>query len=193
MQLLKRGGIPKYGALTASAAVLITLGLTPTAQAAPALPATSTSQQAAALLECPGYETTSYKPGLTLFPQQVALSANGAIGPCLGLPPDHTNGTILFTGNGELSCTAGNSTGNGRINWTNDQTSSSTFDFTAGVGLRPGGDSVLVLTGEIKSGDFQGSTIIIEIILAAAPTQTLECLTTDGLDTSSGLVNLQIL
>ncbi|MGD9486089.1 hypothetical protein WDH52_23070 [Streptomyces sp. TRM70308] len=192
MQLLKRGGIRKYGALTAGVAALFALGLMPTAQAAPAAPVTSSSQQDA-LLECPGYETTSYKPGLTLTPRQVALSASGSIGPCLGLPPDHTNGTILFTGNGELSCTGGNSTGNGRIDWANDQTSSSTFDFTAGVGLRPGGDSVLVLTGEVKSGDFQGSTIIIEIILAAAPTQTLECLTTDGLDTSSGLVNLQIL
>ncbi|MGW0602264.1 hypothetical protein ACWD11_34900 [Streptomyces sp. NPDC002776] len=192
MRFPTRGGIRKYGALTASAAAFIALGLTPTAQAAPAALAAGASQQAA-LLECPGYETTSYKPGLTLFPRQVALSADGAIGPCLGLPPDHTNGTILFTGNGELSCTTGNSTGNGRINWTNDQTSSSTFDFTAGVGLRPGGDSVLVLTGEIKSGDFQGSTIIIEIVLAAAPTQTLECATTDGLDTSSGLVNLQII
>jgi hypothetical protein len=117
------------------------------------------------------------------------LPNSQAIGPCLGAPPGNTNGTITFTGNGQLSCT----TGNGRIDWKNDQTSSSTFDFTATVGVRPAGDSILVLTGEIKSGDFRGSTIIIEIILAAAPTQSLECLTPDGLDTSSGAVNLQIL
>lgn len=189
MHVLKRDRIRQLSALAASAATLIALGLTPTAQAAPAVPAAS---QQAALLECPGYETTSYKPGLTLLPRQVALSASGAIGPCLGVPLDHTNGTITFTGNGQLSCTTGNSTGNGRIDWKNDQTSSSTFDFTAAVGVRPAGDSVLVLTGEIKSGDFQSSTIIIEIVLAAAPAQSLECLTPDGLDTSSGAVNLQI-
>lgn len=192
MQFRKHSCIRQLGALTASAAALIALGPAPTAQAAPAVPAAGTSRQAA-LLECPGYETTSYQPGLTVFPRQVALSASGAIGPCVGAPVDHTNGTIDFTGEGELSCTTGSSTGNGRINWTNDQTSTSTFDYTGAVGVRPAGDSVLVLTGEIKSGDFQGSTIIIEIILAAAPTQSVECLTPGGLDTSSGVVNLQIL
>ncbi|MEV6251309.1 hypothetical protein AB0M38_34885 [Streptomyces sp. NPDC051742] len=192
MQLLKRGGTRKYGALTASVAALIALGLTPSAQAAPTAPTAGVSQQAA-LLECPGYETATYEPGLTLAPRQVALSASGAIGPCVGLPLDHTNGTISFTGNGSLSCTGGSSTGNGRINWTNPQSSSSTFDFTAGVGLRPGGVSVLVLTGEIKSGDFKDSTIIFEIVLVPGVSQTLECLTPQGLTTSSGLVNLQIL
>ncbi|MFF4498809.1 hypothetical protein [Streptomyces sp. NPDC001546] len=111
----------------------------------------------------------------------------------MGLPLDHTNGTISFTGNGYLSCTGGNSTGNGRINWTKPQSSSSTFDFDASVGLRPGGVSVLVLTGKIKSGDFKDSAITFEIVLAPAVSQTLECLTPQGLTTSSGLVNLQIL
>lgn len=189
MQLLKRRRLRRLSALTASVAALLALGSMPAAQATPTA---STSQQAA-LLECPGYETTSYKPGLTLTPRQVALSASGAIGPCVGAPLDHTSGAILFTGNGELSCVAGSASGSGRINWTNDQTSSSTFDYTASAGLRPGGVSVLVLTGAIKSGDFNGSPIIIEIVLAPAPAQTLQCLTPDGLDTSSGLVNLQIL
>ncbi|WP_436960552.1 hypothetical protein [Streptomyces sp. SudanB182_2057] len=162
--------------------------LVPAAQAVPSAP-----EGATALLECPGYETTSYNPGLTLNPRQVSLSASGAIGPCVGQPLDHTNGTITFTGTGQLSCVGGNSAGSGRINWKNDQTSSTTFDYTALAGVRPGGDSVLVLTGQVKSGDFHSSTIIIEIVLAAAPTQTLQCLTPGGLDTSSGLVNLQII
>ncbi|MFJ4809601.1 hypothetical protein [Streptomyces longwoodensis] len=162
--------------------------LIPAAQAAPAGAAGART----ALLECPGYETTTYNPGLTLTTRQVALSADGAVGPCVGLPLDHTNGTIHFTGNGQLSCIAGNSSGSGRINWQNDQASTTTFDFTAGVGLRPGGVSVLVLTGTVKSGDFQGSTVIIEIVLAPAPAQTLQCLTANGLDTSSGAVDLQI-
>ncbi|MET9117439.1 hypothetical protein ABZX38_25025 [Streptomyces longwoodensis] len=112
---------------------------------------------------------------------------------CVGAPLDHTNGTIQFTGNGQLSCVAGNSSGSGRINWQNDHASTTTFDYTAAAGVRPGGVSVLVLTGQVKSGDFQGSTIIIEIVLAPAPAQTLQCLTPNGLDTSSGAVNLQIL
>ncbi|MEU1057023.1 hypothetical protein ABZ397_31320 [Streptomyces sp. NPDC005876] len=169
------------------------LGLTAVPASATPPAAQGSSAGASALLECPGYETTTYQPGLTLLPRQVALSASGAIGPCIGLPLDHTNGTISFTGNGSLSCTGGNSTGNGHIDWTNPQASNSTFDFAAGVGLRPGGVSVLVLTGEIKSGDFEGSTIVFEIILVPGVSQTLQCLTPQGLTTSSGLVNLQIL
>ncbi|MEU5184679.1 hypothetical protein AB0G49_32035 [Streptomyces longwoodensis] len=178
----------RLGALLSCAAAVSAL-LIPAAQAAPA-GAVGTH---AALLECPGYETTSYHPGLTLTTRQVALSADGAVGPCVGMPLDHTNGTIRFTGNGQLSCVAGNSSGSGRINWQNDQASTTAFDFTAGVGLRPGGLTVLVLTGTVKSGDFQGSTIIIEVVLAPAPAQTLQCLTPDGLSTSSGAVNLQVI
>lgn len=178
----------RFAALFAGAALLSVLPL-PAAQAAPV----AAEQQQTTLLECPGYETTSYNPGLILATRQVTLNASGAIGPCIGLPLDHTNGTIQFTGNGPLSCLTGSSSGNGRIDWQNDQTSSTTFDYTAAVGLRPGGISVLVLTGEVKSGDFQGSQIIIEIVLVPAPAQTLQCLTPSGLDTSSGLVNLQIL
>ncbi|MFE6338835.1 hypothetical protein ACFVOK_37425 [Streptomyces sp. NPDC057798] len=178
----------RLGTLLASVAAVSAL-LIPAAGAAPSAAATGQT----ALLECPGYETTRYNPGLTLTTRQVALSADGAIGPCVGLPLDHTNGTISFTGNGQLSCLTGNSAGTGRINWQNAQTSTTTFDYTAAAGLRPGGVSVLVLTGEVKSGDFQGSTIIIEIVLAPAPAQALQCLTQSGLDTSSGAVNLQIL
>lgn len=185
---MKLTAIRRFVALCASAAMLSVLPLS-AAQATPV----AADQQQATVLECPGYETTSYNPGLTLATRQVTLTANGAIGPCLGLPLDHTNGTIQFTGNGQLSCLTGSSSGNGRIDWQNDQTSSTTFDYTAAVGVRPGGVSVLVLTGEVKSGDFQGSQIIIEIVLVPAPAQTLQCLTPSGLDTSSGLVNLQIL
>ncbi|MGW0608772.1 hypothetical protein [Streptomyces sp. NPDC002640] len=185
---MKLTAIRRVAALLTSAALLSVVPLS-AAQAAPV----AVDQQQTTLLECPGYETTSYNPGLTLTTRQVTLNASGAIGPCLGLPLDHTNGTIEFTGNGQLSCLSGSSSGNGRIDWQNDQTSSTTFDYTAGVGVRPGGVSVLVLTGEVKSGDFQGSQIIIEIVLVPAPAQTLQCLTSGGLDTSSGLVNLQII
>ncbi|MFH9657998.1 hypothetical protein ACH4NF_30310 [Streptomyces sp. NPDC017248] len=146
-----------------------------------------------ALLDCPGYETSTYQPGLTLVPRQVTLSASGAIGPCAGLPLGHTTGTVTFTGSGLLSCVWEEAQGGGRIDWTNPEGTSSTFTFTTAISLRPGGLSVIVLSGEIGSGDFTGSTIVVEFILAPGPAQTLECLTPQGLTTVSGPLNLQII
>ncbi|HWU05975.1 MAG TPA: hypothetical protein VN520_06210 [Streptomyces sp.] len=155
--------------------------------------ARATAGSAQALLDCPGYETSTYQPGLTLVPRQVALSASGAIGPCVGLPLGHTTGTVTFTGNGLLSCVWEEAQGGGRIDWTNPGNSSSSFTFTTAISLRPGGLSVIVLSGPIGSGDFQGSTIVVEFILAPGPAQVLDCLTPEGLTTVSGPLNLQIL
>ncbi|MEE1930375.1 hypothetical protein V1J52_19680 [Streptomyces sp. TRM 70351] len=109
------------------------------------------------------------------------------------MPLDHTTGTVTFTGNGLLSCVWEEAEGSGRINWTNPENRFSAFTFTTAVSLRPGGLSVIVLSGEIHSGDFKGSTIVVEFILAPGPAQILECLTPEGLTTVSGPLNLQIL
>ncbi|MGA4803470.1 hypothetical protein [Streptomyces lavendulocolor] len=148
---------------------------------------------AATALTCvAGAETTKYTPGLVLLPQQTHVSAEGVVGTCLGSPTTHTTGSITFSGDGQLSCVAGNSAGSGKIDWTNSGTGTSTFDWTGAVGVRPAGVSVLTLTGTIKSGDFKDAAIIIEIALVPNPFQSLKCLTT-GLETNSGLVTTQII
>lgn len=139
---------------------------------------------------CPvGYETATYDPGLTTTTQTVDLVADGATGPCTG-DSSHTAGLLHFTGSGSLSCVSGSSSGSGSIDWTNSDTSPSVFTFTAGVGLRPGGVSVLVLEGTVTSGDFAGQAIEVVIILVPSPTQALQCLTTTGVETSSGAVSI---
>nr|BFD81212.1 hypothetical protein StreXyl84_06130 [Streptomyces sp. Xyl84] len=152
-----------------------------------------TAPQTQAVLTCPGYETSTYNPGLTLLPRQVALSASGAIGPCVGLPLDHTTGTVSFSGHGILSCVLEDAEGSGRIDWTNPRKSSSTFAFTTAISVRPGGVSAIVMTGEVASGDFTGSTVVVEFILSPGPTQPLDCLTEQGLTTVSGALSLEIL
>ncbi|MGI5484903.1 hypothetical protein [Streptomyces lavendofoliae] len=172
----------------ATAASVVALVLT--AILAPASPA-----HAVTSLTCvAGAETTRYTPGLLLLPvpRQTHVSAEGVVGTCVGLPLTHTNGTITFSGEGPLSCTTGNASGTGKIDWTNTGVGTSTFDWTGAVGVRPAGDSALVLTGTIKSGDFKNATITITIELVAHPYQSVKCLTT-GLETNSGLVTTQIL
>ncbi|MEU9592795.1 hypothetical protein ACGF7W_28570 [Streptomyces sp. NPDC048219] len=183
-------------ALSGSALALSLLGLfaQPAVAASAPLPTVQeAARQTQALLTCPGYETSTYQPGLTLLPRQTALSASGAVGPCVGLPLDHTSGTVSFTGQGLLSCVLEDAQGSGRIDWTNPQNSSSVFDFTTALSVRPGGVSVIVMTGEVVSGDFSGSTVAVEFVLAPGPTQPLECLTEKGITTSSGALTLEIL
>ncbi|MGA5559469.1 hypothetical protein [Streptomyces lavendulocolor] len=173
-------------ATAATVAAVAVLALT--AVLAPASPA-----HAVTSLTCvAGAETTKYQPGLLLAPRQTHVSAEGIVGTCLGLPLTHTGGTITFTGDGPLSCTIGNASGSGTIDWVNTGAGTSTFDWTGAVGVRPAGDSALVLTGTIKSGDFKNAKIIITIELVAHPYQSLQCLST-GLETNSGLVTTQIL
>ncbi|MFD7750368.1 hypothetical protein ACFV2V_31105 [Streptomyces sp. NPDC059698] len=132
---------------------------------------------------------TTYQPGLTLIQRQVTVSASGVVGPCVGTDTQHTGGTIDFQGQGQLSCTGGNSSGSGVINWSNPQTSASAFDFSGGVSFRPGGVSVLVLTGEGRAGDLQGAQITVEIALSL--TESLQCTTAEGLSTLSGPLSVQ--
>ncbi|GAA2436523.1 hypothetical protein [Streptomyces lavendulocolor] len=173
---------------TTVAAAASVAALVLTAVLAPASPA-----HAVTSLTCvAGAETTRYTPGLLIAPRQTHVSAEGVVGTCVGLPLTHTNGTITFSGDGPLSCTTGNADGSGMIDWTNTGVGTSTFDWTGAVGVRPAGDSALVLTGTIKSGDFKGAAIIITIELVAHPSQSVKCLTT-GLETNSGLVTTQIL
>ncbi|WP_189947440.1 hypothetical protein [Streptomyces roseolus] len=174
-------------------------GTTATAAAGLALIAAGLSagpaaaRASASVLACAGYETATYQPGLTLTEQQVIVTASGAVGPCTGTDLQHTGGSISFQGQGQLACTGGNSSGSGVINWSNPQTDATAFDFTGGVSLRPGGVSVLLLTGEVRSGDFQGSQISVEIALVPSPTESLRCTTPEGLSTSSGVLSVQII
>ncbi|MFH8624122.1 hypothetical protein ACH4A8_19865 [Streptomyces vietnamensis] len=174
----------RHAAVAAAAAGLLMAGLS-----APA----ANAQSVSAALLCTGYETATYQPGLTLTQRQTAVTATGAVGPCTGTDTQHTGGSISFQGEGQLSCTGGNSSGSGLITWSNPQTAASAFTFTGGVSLRPGGVSVLVLTGQVQSGDFQGSQITVEIALVPALTETLQCTTANGLSTSSGPLTVQLL
>ena len=142
----------------------------------------------ASLVTCPvGTQTTAYSPGLKLPatpPATVSLSTGGSLGPCVSLDLNHTGASFSLTGSGQLSCLGGNSSGTGRLDWVNPGTSDSYFDFTGGISLRPDGVTVLVLTGEVTSGDYTGATVIETVVLAS--TDLTACLSPAGLTSVSG-------
>ncbi|WP_117212935.1 hypothetical protein [Allorhizocola rhizosphaerae] len=166
--------------------VLATAAMAVAVQAAPA--------QADGTVTCPnGHEVATYSPGLTLTLRNVAVHAEGTIGACVdvsGDSPARANGEISFSGNGQLSCVAGNASGTGRVNWNPSGIPTTHFTWTGAVGLRPGGYAVLVLTGTVTSNDFQGQTLQMEFVLSTTAEQSAQCTTTDGMESNSGVLAL---
>ncbi|MFI7386398.1 hypothetical protein [Streptomyces sp. NPDC049813] len=147
------------------------------------------------LVTCPvGTETTTYSPGLK-YPAtpapNVSLHATGTVGPCVSLDLHHTSGSVSFTGSGPLNCLGGNSSGTGALNWTDAGAATTHFTFTGGVSLRPNGVTVLVLTGNVTSGDYSGHTVLVTITLLS--TDLTACLGPAGLTSSSGPLTVTVL
>ncbi|MFF0497836.1 hypothetical protein ACFYU5_15615 [Nocardia aobensis] len=145
------------------------------------------------LVSCPlGSQTTTYNPGLHLTapPGDVHLHSTGNLGACVSTDLQHTGGTYSVDGSGPLTCTGGNSSGSGTVNWADPTTHPSRFTFTGAVSERPAGDSVLVLTGSITSGDYSGHTLIETVVIAS--TDLTGCLTPEGLTTTSGTFSFTI-
>lgn len=160
-------------AAAATTAVAVAAGLavaTPTAQAT-------------TLNACRGSQDTTYHPPIQPAPRQTTVHADGAFGNCLG-DPTHTGGTYSADAQGELSCLlGGSSTGTGKLFWADTGAGTSTFTFTLAAGLRPVLGQVLIATGTITGGDYQGASI--EIVYVLTTTDVTACLTT-GIDHTFG-------
>lgn len=145
-----------------------------------------------ALITCLGTVTVDYTPGLTTTLQPVHADAAGTLGPCVTvLGSDFSNGTITYDGGGELSCLSGGggqSSGVGTIEWAGGQESD--FTYTAGVALRPGGITALVVTGTVSSGTFVGATVTQTVVFASL--DLLSCFTPQGITTTSGPVTVTV-
>ncbi|MFC9735980.1 hypothetical protein ACFWGM_35000 [Streptomyces roseolus] len=175
--------IHRATSLAAAAAIgTVVLGPRPAAATEPPTPASIT---------CLGTEAITYTPGLQFTPRNVTLQADGTLGPCVPLPNvgNFSSGSITFQGSGSLSCSiGGNSSGTANIAWNNGR--SSTFSFAGAVSLRPGGVTVLVLTGTVTQGAFKEKTVTNTITLLS--TDLTACATPAGLTNTSGPITLTI-
>jgi len=132
-------------------------------------------------LECPGTIAATYNPGIKLEAQQISATAMGSFGPCVGVPLTLPSGTFTATGSGTLSCLTGDSSFDAVITW-NDNTKSNA-SVTATIDVRPGG-AVVVYTGTLSSGKFNGATIVITVALLT--TDIDNCVSAQGVTFTSG-------
>ncbi|WP_299538854.1 hypothetical protein [uncultured Streptomyces sp.] len=173
------------GLLLVCVALLTSLGLSaPAAAASPS-----------ALIDCPGYATQQFSPGLRLLPQPVSFHAEGPFGPCVTTSPDHVFADYEADGQALLSCSVSLPvTGvSGTVRWkdaSGDPSGTSHFDGGISLTQRPTGQNVVVVLATITAGDFAGDQILYEIVLLN--TDLLACLTT-GITQVAGPANLTVL
>jgi hypothetical protein len=134
-------------------------------------------------LECQGYSTSSYHPGLTLEERRVTVIQDGIAGPCISTSnPKITSGTWHLQANGVLSCSTGSARGTRTYTWNNGAKSMESV--TISIDVRPGGQTVLITQGKIIRGAFKGDTTRTVTILAT--TDLTACLRDKGLKTTAG-------
>ncbi|MET8573365.1 hypothetical protein [Streptomyces sp. NPDC005012] len=163
-----------------------------------ALPTPATAASApeqSALVDCPGYATQEFDPGLVLLPRQTSFAAEGTFGPCVSTSPDHAFADYEADGEALLSCSVSLPvTGvSGTIRWRDsagDPTGVSHFSGGISLTERPVGQNVVIVVAAITSGDFAGDQLIYEIVLLN--TDLPKCLTT-GIDLVAGPANITVL
>ncbi|MDQ3404670.1 MAG: hypothetical protein M3548_14980 [Actinomycetota bacterium] len=107
---------------------------------------------------------------MTLLPRHIDFEATGTLGGCLS--PSHpaiTGATFTST----VSCLAGSTTNTSTYHWNTGHGSTVRDGFE--VNPKPGGTTVLVLTGTVIDGLFQGATVVQTKVLPA--TDLTPCLT----------------
>lgn len=162
----------------AALTLLAGLGLT----AAPAAHALST-------VECLGSAALTFHPGVTLTPQPIAVHADASLGPCVSTDLAIVSATVSVSATGTLSCLTGVTTGTQEISW-NDG-SQSVISFGGVVGPQPGGQKAAVITGRVTGGTaFVGGAVTEVLVLLT--TQTLQCLTSEGITSVGGPASINI-
>ena len=162
----------------AALTLLAGLGLT----AAPPAHALST-------VECAGSAALTFHPGVTLTPQPIAVHADASFAPCVSTDLAIVSATSSVNASGTLSCLTGTTTGSQDISW-NDG-SHSVISFTGVVGVQPGGQKAVVLTGTVTGGNaFVGGTVTETLIFIT--TQSLQCLSPEGITSGGGPATINI-
>lgn len=139
------------------------------------------------LLSCPlGHYQQDYHPALLAQTRQVELDGTGSFGPCISLTrPELDNAEFELNATGQLNCiTGGNSEGNMRFQWNNGAITKVDYPLLA-LTIRPGGQTVAIVTGEVVSGPFDGGTMVFESNLLTD--EAADCLLgLGGIDSAAG-------
>ncbi|MGA5559460.1 hypothetical protein [Streptomyces lavendulocolor] len=146
-----------------------------------------------------GNQNQTYSPGIVLLPRDVTVTGSGQYSSCSSSDGRNiTTGSFNVSGRGTASCLAASLPTLNTVSWTSTtgERYNSVMRFNSGVDLKPVGQSVVVITGEVVSGLYEGRMVEKTIILTNANLLTsTECLnlTGEGLVASGGPVQLAIL
>lgn len=148
------------------------------------VPAAAAASATVVDVNCPlGTQVGTYSPGMTLLPRQIEFTATGTLGACVSPShPEITGGTFTSLVVGTFSCLSGSTSNISTYHWNNGQSSVVEGGFE--VNLKPGGTTVLILTGTVIDGLFEGATVVQTKVLPA--TDLVACLTPEGLTSVSG-------
>lgn len=137
-------------------------------------------------LHCDGTEAQTYNPPLTLELKNRNVSADATLR-CTSLTvPAIQSAQAILSGNGEVNCLTGGTTGKITFKY-NDNIGSSLVQYSGGITVRPDGQTISTNTGSVVGGLFQGDTMSWTTVMAT--TDLTKCFTT-GVTTVAGLVTV---
>jgi hypothetical protein len=138
-------------------------------------------------LNCEGWETSNYSPGLLLTPREVTFSATSLYGPCVAVGSDISSGESDLRATQTASCTL-SSTGLGeeRIHWNTGEVS--VVQNEVNIVEHPVGQTVVTTLGTVVSGPFTGDNT--KRVLTLVTPSALQCLSEPGVTSVSGPVTL---
>lgn len=141
-------------------------------------------------ISCPvGSQVGTYMPGLTYEPRDVTFSAHGNVSGCVDVSGHGIAGaTFASSGQGTASCLSGSVSNTTTYHWSSGH--SSTVQSTGAINLKPNGITVLVLTGTVVSGLFEGATIVQTKTLLNS--NLAACATPEGLTSVGGPITLTV-
>lgn len=132
---------------------------------------------------CLERDQNTYDPGLSSTPRKTQISSTGTLNPCGSLTdPTLTSGTYEGSGTGTVSCTGGTFEGTVTYHWNNGR--QSTISYTAVIGTRLLGETVVVYKGTVTAGEFVGFDYTSP--LTALNLSPLDCLNPQGLTSTAG-------
>lgn len=141
------------------------------------------------LLSCVGTGANTFDPGVTLQLRPVTITSAANYGPCVSSgSPAITSGGYGVVVTGLLSCLAGSVSITVTITWNTGETT--TVAANGVVVLRPANETVVVYQGTVTAGRFSGAAVVMTA--AVVNTTPLQCLTPEGVTSSSGAAAIVI-
>lgn len=143
------------------------------------------------LLQCEGFSTTTFSPGLTNTPKPTTFSSEAQLGPCVSLSdPKLKSGGFKFTGQSpSLSCIKSGVTSiTEKYTWNTGETS--TIRYVSTVVNQAAATVTTTATGRVESGKFQGYTAVRQVVILT--TNLAGCVTPSGVTTLTGPATLTL-